>query len=123
MSAPVPAGRRANRMLLAARAGWGLGCLVAPGPVGRALGIAPADRRAYVFLRVLGARDLGQAVLAAAAPPPGLLRLGAGVDALHALSMYALAAVRRDLRRPALTAAAVATTWTATTLRDSRRPS
>jgi hypothetical protein len=106
-----------SRVALAARAGWGLGCLVAPAAVGRALGLPAGDRRAHLFLRLLGARDLGQAVLAASAPPPVLLRLGAGVDALHALSMYALAAVSADYRRPALTAAAVATTWTATTSR------
>jgi hypothetical protein len=102
-----------TRAALAARAAWGFGCLVAPGPVGRALGLDPADRRARPFLRLLGARDLGQAVLAATAPPPALLRLGTAVDALHAASMYALAAVSRDYRRPALTAAALATSWTA----------
>jgi hypothetical protein len=103
------------RALLVARAGWGLACLAAPAVVGRALGLRPADRRAHLFLRLLGARDLGQAVLAGTAPPPALLRLGAGVDVLHALSMYALAAVSQDYRRPALTAAAVATTFAATT--------
>ena len=101
-----------------ARAAWGAGCLAAPDAVGRALGLAPGDRRARVLLRLLGARDLGQAVLAAGAPPPALLRLGAGVDALHAASMVALAAVSRDYRRPALTSAAIATAWTVASLRD-----
>jgi hypothetical protein len=108
-----------SRVALAARAGWGLGCLVAPIAVGRALGLRADDRPAHLFLRLLGARDLGQAVLAATDPPPVMLRLGAGVDALHALSMYALAAGSADYRRPALTAAAVATTWTATTSRPA----
>ena len=85
-----------SRAALAARAGWGLACLLAPVSVGRALGLRADDRRAHLLLRLLGARDLGQAVLAGAAPPPALLRLGADVDALHALSMYALAAVSRD---------------------------
>ena len=106
-----------NRVALVARAGWGLGCLAAPAAVGRALGLRPGDRRAQLVLRLLGARDLGQAVLAGAGAPPPLLRLGTAVDALHALSMYALAAVSRDYRRPALTAAAIATTWAATTRR------
>jgi hypothetical protein len=116
---PVAAGRTPvpGRAALVARAAWGLGCLAAPRPVGRALGLDPADRRAHVFLRLLGARDLGQAVLPATDPPPVLLRLGTAVDALHAASMYALAALRPDYRRPALSAAAVATTWTATGLR------
>jgi hypothetical protein len=107
-----------SRTVLVARAAWGAGCLAAPAAVGRGLGLAPGDRRARLLLRVLGARDLGQAVLAATAPPPVLLRLGAGVDALHAASMYALAAVSRDYRRPALTSAAIATAWTAASLRD-----
>lgn len=114
----------AGRAVLVARAGWGLGALVAPGAVGRVLGLAPDDGRARLLLRFLGARDLGQAVLAATAPPPALARLGVGVDVLHAASMYALAALSRDYRRPALTAAAIATAWTATTglARDGRTP-
>ena len=82
--------------------------LAAPAAVGRVLGLAPGDRRALLLLRVLGARDLGQAVLAGTAPPPALRRLGAGVDALHAASMVALAAVSRDHRRPAMISAALA---------------
>jgi len=104
-----------NRVALVARAGWGLGCLAVPAAVGGALGLRPGDRRAHLVLRLLGARDLGQAVLAGAGAPPPLLRLGTAVDALHALSMYALAAASRTYRRPALTAGAVATTWTVTT--------
>jgi hypothetical protein len=107
-----------GRGVLAARAVWGAGCLAAPAAVGRALGLAPGDRRALLLLRVLGARDLGQAVLAATAPPPALRRLGAGVDALHAASMVALAAASRDHRRPALTSAALAAVWAAASLRD-----
>jgi hypothetical protein len=96
---------------LVARAVWGAGCLAAPAVVGRAMGLDSGDRRARLLLRVLGARDLGQALLAATAPPPALLRLGAGVDALHAASMVALAAVSPDHRRPALTSATLATIW------------
>jgi hypothetical protein len=106
-----------TRAALVARAAWGAGCLAAPAAVGRPLGLAAGDRRVHLLLRALGARDLGQAVLAATAPPAALLRLGAAVDALHAASMYALAVVSRDYRRPALTAAAIATTWTAESLR------
>jgi hypothetical protein len=110
-----------RRGLLVARAVCGAGCLLAPAAVGRAAGLDPGDRRARALLRVLGARDLGQAALAASAPPPVLLRLGAGVDALHAASMVALAAVSHDYRRPAVTSAAIATAWTAASLRDSSR--
>ncbi len=112
MNRPAPAW---GRVVIAARVGWGAGCVVAPRAVGRVLGLDPADRRAHRLLRLLGARDLGQAVLPATAPPPALLRLGTAVDALHAASMYALAAISPGYRRPALTAAAIATTWTATT--------
>ena len=110
-----------TRGVLVVRAVWGAGCVAAPATVGRLLGLAPGDRRARLLLRVLGARDLGQAVLAATAPPPALLRLGAGVDALHAASMVALAAVSPDYRRPAVTSSAMATAWTAASVRDSRR--
>jgi hypothetical protein len=104
-----------GRAALVARAVWGAGCLVAPAAVGRTIGLASDDRPALLLLRLLGARDLGQAVLAGTAPPPALLRLGAGVDALHAASMVALAAVSREHRRPALTSAALATVWAAAT--------
>jgi len=107
-----------GRAGLVARAAWGAGCLAAPAAVGRVLGLAPGDRRARLLLRLLGARDLGQAALAATAPPPALLRLGAGVDALHAASMVALAAVSPHYRRPALTSAAIATGWTVASPRD-----
>ena len=107
-----------NRGVVVARAAWGAGCLLAPAAVGRVLGLAPGDRRALLLLRTLGARDLGQAVLAATAPPPALRRLGVAVDALHASSMVALAAVSRDHRRPALISAALAVVWTAASLRD-----
>jgi hypothetical protein len=107
-----------RRGVVVVRALWGAGCLVAPAVVGRAMGLDSGDRRARLLLRVLGARDLGQAALAATAPPPALLRLGAGVDALHAASMVALAAVAPDYRRPALTSATLATVW-ATAARSS----
>jgi hypothetical protein len=114
----VSAAGTVGRAGMVARAAWGAGCLAAPATVGRALGLAPADRRARLLLRLLGARDLGQAVLAATAPPPALLRAGAGLDALHAASMLALAAVSPHYRRPALTSAAIATGWTVASLRD-----
>jgi hypothetical protein len=112
-----PAGA-VGRAGVVARAAWGVGCIAAPATVGRALGLAPGDRRARLLLRLLGARDLGQAVLAGSAPPPALLRIGAGIDALHAASMVGLAVVSKDYRRPALTAAAIATGWTVASLRD-----
>jgi hypothetical protein len=119
---PAVAGPPAGlvRAAVVARAGWGLGALLAPVAVGRALGLDPADRRAYLLLRLLGARDLGQVLLAATTPPPALVRLGAGVDALHAASMVALAGLSRHYRRPALTAAAIATSWAVASLRDGQ---
>ena len=112
----------AGRVAMVARAAWGLGCAAAPRAVGRVLGLDPGDRTAHRFLRLLGARDLAQAVLPATAPPPALLRLGTAVDAVHATSMYALAALRHDYRRAGLTAAAIATTWTVTGLTELTGP-
>lgn len=106
-----------RRGVMVGRAVWGAGCLAAPAVVGRAMGLAPGDRRARLLMRLLGARDLGQAVLTATDPPAVLVRLGAGVDALHAASMVALAAVGPQYRRPALTSATLATVWAAASRR------
>ena len=68
----------------------------------------PVDSRARVVVRILGARQLLHAALVAAMPSPLTRLLGSGVDALHAGSMLALAALDKRWRRAALTDAAVA---------------
>lgn len=93
--------------LVGARLAWGAVLLVSPE---RVLAETPDRVPGYVrsTVRVLGARHLVEgAVLArhARRPPPGW---SIAVDALHGLSMLALASARPDLRRDALRSAAAA---------------
>jgi hypothetical protein len=60
-------------------------------------------------VRVLGSRYLVQGLTELARPGPTVLALSSGVDGLHALSMFALAAARPEYRRPAMTSGTVAT--------------
>ncbi len=108
------------RGLEGARATLGVAQLVAPGSTGRVWGLAP-DRHARAVVRVLGARQLAQAMFTASKPTIGVRRAGVGVDALHALSMVGLAAVDARRRRAALTDAAVASTLAVIGLRYASR--
>ncbi len=100
------------RPLEAVRAIYGLCELLAPDFVsGRLLGKAP-DRKARVVIRILGARHLVQAVLTFRA---GSVAHGIGgwVDAIHAASMVALAAVDPRRRTSAAVNAAIAVVFAA----------
>ena len=94
------------------RAGYGLAQLVAPGPVARLLIRREVDGRTRTVIRILGARHLAQAAVLANASPCAH-RLGAVVDALHAVSMVGLALVDRSHRRPAWASAADASAFAA----------
>ncbi|MBA2772538.1 MAG: hypothetical protein H0U36_00625 [Nocardioidaceae bacterium] len=59
-------------------------------------------------IRVLGVRDLVQAIATIAAPSRRVVRAGVAVDLLHAASMLALATADQRRRRLALTSAALA---------------
>lgn len=61
------------------------------------------------IVRVLGLRTATQGALTVIRPSRTSLEVGAGTDALHLLSMIALAAVAPKYRRSALVSAAVAT--------------
>jgi hypothetical protein len=91
-----------TRGLQKVRATYGAALVFAPGlMIWLATGQLPS-RRARRVAQVLGARHLMQAALTAAAPEPAALAIGGQVDALHAGSMLALAAVSRTGRRAAL---------------------
>ncbi len=66
------------------------------------------DRRAALTVRLLGGRQLGQALLMDLVPRSEVASAGAVVDGLHALSMVALMMLSTRWRRPALTEAIVA---------------
>ena len=91
------------RGLQTVRATYGAALVLLPGPViWLATGQLPS-RRACRVAQVLGVRHLIQAAVTAAAPEPAVLAIGGQVDAVHAASMLALAAVSRAGRRAALT--------------------
>jgi hypothetical protein len=73
------------------------------------------------WVRLLGARYLGQGVLQASLPRAEVLELSVAVDALHAASMVGLAMLRAEYRRPTLISAAVATGSAAVTWVQARR--
>jgi hypothetical protein len=99
-------------LLAGVRAGYGAVQLLWPDRSAEQLLGGPLEPAARTGVRVLGARQLAQAGLTVAAPTAPLLAAGAGIDALHALSMAVLAVADRRWRRPAvvsgLTAAAFA---------------
>ncbi|MGB8385941.1 MAG: hypothetical protein WCG47_32675 [Dermatophilaceae bacterium] len=92
-----------------ARAAYGLVQLAAPGVIADAVGGRRTDRPTRAVIRVLGGRHLVQAVLTVAIGTPRAHAVGSGVDALHAMSMYAVAGADRERRRLALASAADAT--------------
>lgn len=102
----LPAG-----LVALARCGWAAACLAAPGAVGRAAGVDPADRRAVAVVRLLGVREAVQAALVGASRSAEVSAVGVWVDAAHALSMAGLAAGSARYRRPALVSAATAAGW------------
>jgi hypothetical protein len=81
----------ASRALQVARASYGAALVLAPGVlIYLATGRFPGSRARRVA-RLLGARHLVQAAVAAFVPAPDVFVLGAEVDAVHAVSMALLA--------------------------------
>ncbi len=98
-----------NRLLFAVRGAYGLALVLAPSRAMSTVVGAPIDQRALVAARVLGVRELVQAELVRRHPSRATQLSGAGVDALHAASMFALAAADRGRRRLAMHNGATAT--------------
>jgi hypothetical protein len=104
----------APRLFQAARACYGATLLVAPGTVIRAVTRRPAGSRTCAVVRLLGARHVLQAAATTAAGAgTGPLGLGAAIDLTHAASMAGLALADRQVRRLALTDAAIETSFAA----------
>jgi len=106
--------RRSAEALCAVRAAYGLALLAWPR---RALGsgrLGANDPGAVAFARVLGARQLAEAVVLARRPERRVLLLGAAVDAAHGLSMVAwslLSPRRRRLAAASAASAAALAAW------------
>lgn len=96
------------RFLTDARAVWGAALLLAPRAVLAVVARGRAQAPVPAVARVLGARHLVQAAVVRTDRPAGWVLAGAAVDAAHAASMVALAALRPDVRRPAAASALVA---------------
>lgn len=86
---------------------WGASELLIPGRVVRDMVGHPADDRARIVSRILGARHLAQAALTAKGDAVAHL-LGGAVDLTHSASMVLLALVDRRRRREAATSATIA---------------
>jgi hypothetical protein len=99
------------RTLELARLTYGLTQLAFPHMVTR-LTREPEESGVIVATRVLGARDVVQALITMNAGP-GLARLGGIVDALHLASALVFAVVHPSARRQALVSATVAAAFSA----------
>ena len=102
-----------NAWLAGVRAGYGTVQLMRPAYSAEQLLGGPLDPGAVAAVRVLGARQLAQAAVSAAAPSARLLALGAGADGAHALSMAVLALADPRWRRPAMVSGLVAAAFAA----------
>jgi hypothetical protein len=117
LTGPAPAvlGRAARRdrrrlvqALGVAQAASGALLIGRPARVARAVSGSATAHPAPWLVRLLGMRLLGQGLTGALWPHPNVAAVGAAVDATHAASMIATAAVAPRYRRPALTSAACA---------------
>ena len=110
------------RALTATRVLYGSLLLLAPGKLLRQLPRRQTGRRTQAVARVLGARHLLQAVIVSRQSSKRRLRAGAVVDASHAATMVALAALVPQRRWPAGADALAAASLAAAGIIESRRP-
>jgi hypothetical protein len=99
--------RRRADVAAALGTAWGSALLTRPEAVLEGVGGPPPTDAETTVARVLGARQVVQALAVRRWPHAGG-RLGAVADGLHATSMLALAALKPRYRRAALVSAAVA---------------
>ena len=112
---------RAETILASVRAGYGLVQLAMPGYSAEQQLGGPLDATTLRVVRVLGARQVTQAGLVLVFPDEPLAGLGAGVDALHALSMVPLVAAAPRWRRPALVSGLTAAAFAVAGILAARR--
>lgn len=106
-----PRSTRPGTALEVVRGGYGALQLVAPALLADRLFSPPLDARARAVARVLGARQLGQAVASGGSPGYPVLALGVEVDLLHSASMVMLGIVDRRRRKMALCDALIAASF------------
>ena len=93
------------------RAGWGAVLLAAPGTVLHLVRAVRIDRRALVITRILGARQLFQALLSGIGPSPEMLAAGVWVDTVHSITAFGLAVIDRRRIRVGVVDGIVAALW------------
>jgi hypothetical protein len=108
------------RAVSVARAVLAVGLLVRPERVARLVGRG-ARCPAPWLIRLLGGRMLAQSGVELAGDSRRLVRLGAGVDALHSASMLAAAVRWPSYRRVALASAGIAAASAATSFAGTAR--
>ena len=100
------------------RGAWGTALLLAPEQVLAHVHHLRIDRAGVRVARVLGARQLGQAVLSGVDPSPEVLAMGVWVDGVHAATAVGLAVVDRQRARAGLTDAVIAGAYAVLGYRD-----
>lgn len=110
--------QRRSRAIELIRASWGAALVVAPRQMMENVHHIEVDTKSVAVARILGARQLSQAVLSGFRPSPKVLAMGVWVDTVHALTAVALAVVDRARARGGLTDAGVAGIWAAAGYRD-----
>jgi len=95
------------------RAGIGAVLLFFPGLIVGLVASRPLGRGPRRIIRLLGARQLSQALVTGSRPSVAALLLGAEVDVAHAASMVILALCSRRWRRAALVDAVIASLFAA----------
>ncbi len=103
----------APRAIEVTRALFGASLLLAPRPMLVHVHRVHVDRTSILVARVLGARQLGQALLSGLRPSPEVLAMGIWVDVAHGASAVGLAAVDRQRAFAGLLNAGAAAGWAA----------
>jgi hypothetical protein len=111
VTGPSPVAFPLAHGLPVARGAYGALLLCAPDAAIGLCGPRPASVSARNVARLLGVRHLIQAALTARMPDAMVLAVGSGVDVAHAVSMLALAAASRPLRRAGLADGLVAVSF------------
>lgn len=101
---------------------YGLAVTMGPASLLRLVGISDASPKATAIVRILGLRDVAQALVCAPAPTRSVVLLGAGVDGVHAASMVALAVSSPRWRRAALFSGTLSLTFALLGVRQASRP-
>jgi hypothetical protein len=123
MMLELPFGNVSLDVVSGGRLCWGFVLLSAPDRLAVGLGVPSPAPRVRAVIRVLGVREIVQALLIARRPGPRMLRAAMAVDATHSASMVLLATLDPPRRRLAGTSALVSSSFAALSAGAARRAS